>query len=177
LAFNKTKKKAKSGSSQHKFLKDSGMSFKEVFEFAFSGWTIPLMQNMANAMGKSKFIHLLKEATEKSAAKLLKQYAESLPNNDFSAFKKYLKNEDHFWGNVQTKNVVEETDRVIAVKFTECLWAETFRSAGAPDIGYAMMCHPDFAGYNAFNPLIKLTRTKTLMEGHDCCNHRCEWTE
>lgn len=55
---------------------------------------------------------------------------------------------------------------------TECLWAATFRAAGAEDIGYATICHPDFATTTAFNPRMRMIRTKTLMQGHDCCNHR-----
>lgn len=43
-----------------------------------------------------------------------------------------------------------------------------------PSIGYSAHCFSDFAGASAFNPKLKLVRTKTLMRGHDCCNHR--WT-
>ena len=61
---------------------------------------------------------------------------------------------------------------VVEVRVTRCLWAQTFREAGAADIGYAMVCHPDFLAGPAFNPKIRMTRTKTLMLGDDLCNHR-----
>jgi hypothetical protein len=70
--------------------------------------------------------------------------------------------------------MVEDTERAAEMKVTECLWAKTFRDAGAGDIGYALMCHGDFATAPAFNAKMKMTRTKTLMQGHDCCNPR--WT-
>lgn len=160
---------------QHKFLDDSQMSFKEVYAFAFQGAFIPTLQNLAEAYGGETFIEQLKDASSKSAAQYMKSQAQNMPSNDFASFKTFFKEEDYFWSHVLTKKVVEETETAIEVKITECLWAETFRSAGAADIGYAVICHPDFAMYNAFNPHIHLVRTKTLMEGDDCCNHRLEW--
>ena len=62
--------------------------------------------------------------------------------------------------------------RRVEVRVTRCLWAETFRGADAADIGYAFVCHPDFASTTAFNPKMRMIRTKTLMQGHEYCNHR-----
>ena len=67
---------------------------------------------------------------------------------------------------------MEDTKTAFEVKVTECIWAKTFHDLKAPDIGYAMVCHADFAIATAFNPKMKLIRSKTLMQGHDCCNHR-----
>ena len=68
--------------------------------------------------------------------------------------------------------VVEDTDAAFEIKVTECLWAQTFRKADAADLGAACICHPDYAAIEAFNPDYEMVRDKTLMEGHDCCNHR-----
>jgi hypothetical protein len=35
-----------------------------------------------------------------------------------------------------------------------------------------MVCSPDFAIAAGFNPKLRLTRTKTLMQGHDSCHFR-----
>jgi hypothetical protein len=179
FALAESEGKQKTASSEHKFLVDSDMSFKEVYEFAFMGWYIPHMLNLANAIGKEEFIQLLKDAASKSAVHWWKKQAMSLPNNDFVTFKVFFKKlgEERFWRHVQTREIVEETDRAIEAKFTECLWAETFRSSGASEIGYAAACYPDFAGFNAFNSKIELRLTKTLMQGYDCCNHRFIWGE
>ena len=42
---------------------------------------------------------------------------------------------------------------------------------GLGPVGYASICHPDFAMTEGYNPKMKLLRTKTLMQGDDCCNH------
>lgn len=68
--------------------------------------------------------------------------------------------------------IVEDSPQAFAFRISQCLWAKTFREEDAADIGYAAICHPDFAVARAFNPKLKLIRTKTLMRGHDCCNHR-----
>ncbi len=61
------------------------------------------------------------------------------------------------------------------MRVSECLTATVFREADAAHIGYAAVCHADFALPEGFNPKIRLVRTKTLMKGHDCCNHRYVW--
>jgi len=42
----------------------------------------------------------------------------------------------------------------------------------AGEIGYATVCYADYAYTKAISPSIKLIRTKTLMQGDDCWNHR-----
>ncbi|MFC2141939.1 L-2-amino-thiazoline-4-carboxylic acid hydrolase [Acidobacteriota bacterium] len=179
FALAKLEGEQKTVSSEHKFLVNSDMSFKEVCEFAFIGWYIPHMLNLANAIGKKEFIQLLKEAASKSAAHWWGKQVKSLSSNDFATFKAYFKRlgEERLWRHVQTREIVEETEMSIEARFTECLFAETFRSAGTSDIGYAAFCYPDFAGFNAFNSKIQLRLTKTLMQGHDCCNHHFTWGE
>ena len=49
------------------------------------------------------------------------------------------------------------------------------REEDALDLGYACVCHADFGLPVGINPKLKLIRTKTLMQGHDCCNHRYVW--
>jgi hypothetical protein len=52
------------------------------------------------------------------------------------------------------------------------LWAKAFRDENAGDLGYAMVCYPDYAVAKGLNPKLKLIRTKTLMQGDDSCSLR-----
>jgi len=61
------------------------------------------------------------------------------------------------------------------IRVTECLWAKTFRDAKAGDIGYATICYQDYAMSQGFSSKLKMIRSKTLMQGHDYCNHRWVW--
>jgi hypothetical protein len=72
--------------------------------------------------------------------------------------------------------IVEDTEKAFELKITECIWADTFLKAKAGHIGYAWVCWGDYAWAEGFNPKIKMVRDKTLMQGHDRCNHRYIWT-
>ncbi len=70
---------------------------------------------------------------------------------------------------------VEDTPERLQVRVTRCRWQEEAKKEGVdPELGYAMLCAFD-PGYCAgLNPKIKFTRTKTLMQGDDHCNHTYE---
>ena len=74
-----------------------------------------------------------------------------------------------FGNAVLTIEILEKLPDQGSVKIAECLFAKTFRENDAGDIGYAAICHADFAVTAEFNPKIKLTRNKCLMSGDDCC--------
>ena len=156
---------------KHKFLEDSGMSFQQVFDFAFKEFYIPLMQSFANEIGKDEFIETLKKARSELSKQEGQNLAKSLGKNDMASLAAFLK-DNVLSNNAFTDEIVEETDQAFAANTTECLYAKTFREADAADIGYAAFCHGDYAWTSAFNPEMKMIRTKTLMQGHDCCNHR-----
>jgi hypothetical protein len=65
---------------------------------------------------------------------------------------------------------LEDTEKRQAYRFTRCMWAEIFNELGAPEIGY-WLCEGDAPISSAFNPAIGFERSKTLMEGDDCCDH------
>jgi len=38
-------------------------------------------------------------------------------------------------------------------------------------------CKPDFAAIKALHPSLRLERTKTLMQGDDCCDFKFIWED
>lgn len=70
------------------------------------------------------------------------------------------------------KNASTSISKAVELKVSECLWAKTFRGAEAGDLGNALVCDSDYAAAEGFNPKMRMIRSKTLMQGHDCCNHR-----
>jgi len=59
----------------------------------------------------------------------------------------------------------------IRIRCTRCPLAKIARKHGLEHIGFHKYCMSDFGIVKGFNPRIKFTRTKTLMQGADCCDH------
>ena len=68
--------------------------------------------------------------------------------------------------------IVEQSPEAFEYRVTKCLWAKVFCDMDAGDIGYSMVCYPDYAVARRLNPKLRLIRTKTLMQSDDCCNLR-----
>jgi hypothetical protein len=127
------------------------------------------MERFAGEIGRDKLIEMLKRLNSEAVAKRQKESIKDLPDTDFDAFLARSKaGMNRFVKHVLTWEDGEKTEKSVRTKFTECLWAATFREVNASDIGYAAICYPDFAAASAFNPKIK-------MEGHDCCDFQYVW--
>ncbi len=159
-------------SQPHKFKDPSNMSFEQVFEFAFAKNILGIFKALSAKIGPDKFIPMLQEASSTVTTYQAQAISRHLPKNDLATFVSLFRSDDPFWKHVITLQTMEDTEKAVEFKITECLWAKTFRKANAADIGYAAICFSDFAGASAFNPKMKLVRTKTLMQGDDCCNNR-----
>jgi len=168
----------------HKFLEDSGLTMREAFRFAFQWSYIPMMQELARRIGRDKLVEMLKEATGIYWSRYTKSFTERLQKKDLDAFltmdtlEPTIDNAEHrkrFGSLAYTAQRIEHTSKAYELKVTECLWAQTFREANAGDIGFAGICYGDEAMAAAFDPRLKLTRTKTLMKGDDCCHFRWVW--
>ena len=156
---------------QHKFQSDSGMSIQGAYNFAFKEWYIPAMKNLMKQIGKEKFLKMLKTSSEMS----------HVPDEDadinydertLSVWSTNIITGCENWSDRLTFEVLNDSQNVFEIKFTECLWAKTFREADASEIGYAGVCYQDYPMTKAFNPNIKLIRETTLMQGHDCCHFK-----
>ena len=136
----------------------SEMSYESIFNFAFRDHLIPILKELSSRYPKEEFLEMMKEAASKAFTR-----------ND--VMDKSNKNLNQvFWKHVIEREVVEDSDSAFELKITKCLWEKVYREADSADLGYAIVCHTDFATAEASDQ--KLIRTKTLMQGDDCCNHR-----
>jgi hypothetical protein len=160
----------------HKFLHDSKMTFQEVYNFAFQ-YQAQMYRALAEEFGEDRFMGVLRRLASEDGLREGQEDGRRAPCNDFAAYVAEMRDRSYFSQHVLTFDIVEDTPAAFGIKVTECLWAKTFRELGAADIGYALICHPDYADCRGFNPRITMQRTKTLMQGHDCCDHRWVWEE
>jgi hypothetical protein len=153
---------------KHKFLRDAGMSYHDIFQMAVVRLYLPTVKAVAADIGMDNLQRILMEDRKKRIADQVKD----LPIRDLRAFSQFFKNPNPFAANSLTMEIVQDSDKVFEMRFSECLWAKTFKEADAADIGFKLICTGDYVTAEAFNPKIKLIRDKTLMQGHDCCNHK-----
>jgi len=161
----------------HKFNEDSQSSYEDRFIFAYAWTLLPHLKAVGDEIGRKRLIKILQSAAEKQSRQSGRKTAEEATRPDFSSFTDWARKPSRFWQHALTFTTVEDTPSAFEINVTECLWAKTFREAGGVDIGYAVICHPDFASAEGYSTKLRLVRTKTLMQGHDCCNHRWLWKE
>ena len=75
-------------------------------------------------------------------------------------------------GDAYEMEVITLTETEYAYNITRCRYAEMYKAIGMADLGVILSCGRDFELIAGFNPRMKLTRTKTIMEGCDCCDFR-----
>jgi hypothetical protein len=158
--------------AKHKFQEPCGMSYEQLFQFSYGQAAIPLMKALAAETGREKLVEMLKRASSAAAVEEVREGLKKNPKNDLATYTAEVRNPGPLFKHALTYTVVEDTPTAVEMRISECLWAKTFREADAADIGYALLCHSDFASAPAFNPKMEMIRTKTLMQGNDCCNHR-----
>lgn len=168
FALFRSGQEASTSPEKHKFLRDTGMSYDELFKFTVGRILIPTI----GAVGAKVGIDVVQEAIFEGFKKRLAARAKNMPKRGLADFTQNFKSQDPYNVNTWTKKILQDTDNVFEMRVSECLWAKTFREADAADLGFKIVCSLDYVTAETFNPKIKLIRDKTLMQGHDCCNHK-----
>lgn len=66
---------------------------------------------------------------------------------------------------------IERSEKGVQMECTVCPLANLYKALGGTDWGYHLYCSADEYLVKGFNPKIGFKRLKTLMEGHNCCDH------
>ena len=152
---------------KHKFEREWGHTYEQAFRWKFE-YIIALMKQFSEYLGKDRLLEMLRNAGDE----ISRRNAKNDPNFSFD---EWMKGGQAYFQNMMTREIIERTDKVCEIRVSECLWHKIFKEYDATDIGYAYVCYNDFAAAREAHPKVKLERTKTLMQGHDCCNHRWIW--
>jgi len=118
-------------------------------------------------LGQDRAMEMIARAFEKLQVKAGKELAETLGDNSVAALGEKCRKQAADNPNYE---VLEVTDRHVALKITRCRSWEALKHLGAPEVCRAY-CDSDHTFIEAFNPKMKMIRTKTLAGGDGCCNH------
>ena len=155
------------------FLENPGMSAEEIYSF-FYGMFIPVLQSLGRDMGQERFIRTMTKAAEENTAQMIASMAKDLPQRDMKSFSSFLRNvlDSPLYKQAFPAEIVQNTDKVLELRYGACLPAKLLRAMNAADIGYALECSGMAAATRAFNPRITTSNPKNLMKGDSYCVER-----
>ena len=132
---------------------------------------IEFIKTLQSEMEEEELMRLLKIHSASVGRQVGERQAKNSPDTSFQTFVATFR--PPAFERSLTHEIVEDTDKVFELRVTECVWAKVYREAGlGGKIGHAAVCHMDYYWPPAFNKDFKMERSKTLMQGDDCCNHR-----
>ena len=130
----------------------------------------PVIEALGNEFGREKVIAVLRDTIVKIAEAQGATLSRLMEGNTLKHFLESLQ----FWtkDDALEIEIIEQTDEAFSFDVTRCRYAELYEKLGILELGTSLSCARDFALINGFNPNITLRRTKTLMQGADCCDFR-----
>ena len=161
--------------------------YKKTFEISYERYLhdrvaqlVGLMKKFMHKYGREEVLELVKEYMDEENTRIIKTNFSGMKIENFGQFKQIFKQmlSMEFYQNTSTYTIVEDSEEKLEYCFTECLWVDVMKQLGFDgENGFQCFCHVDYSMARAFHPNVKLTRSKTLMQGHECCNHSYSWEE
>jgi hypothetical protein len=132
---------------------------------------ISFIKTLQKELDEEELIRLLKLNSAQIGREVGARQAKNAADTSFQTFVSTFRPPNY--QDVLTLEIVEDTAKAFELRVTECVWASVYLDAGlGGEIGHAAVCNMDYYWPAAFNPAFKMVRDKTLMQGHDHCNHR-----
>jgi L-2-amino-thiazoline-4-carboxylic acid hydrolase-like protein len=156
--------------TRHSWAEKADVTWEEMFRFAYQKDLIPVLRELGAQLGREEFVGMLQRAADGVVRK--KTAGRPPAVRDLVSFASNIKNMPPLMQHALEAEIVEQSPEAFEYRVKKCLWAKVFRDGDVADIGYAMVCYPDFAVARGLNPKLRLIRTKTLMQGDDGCSLR-----
>jgi hypothetical protein len=128
---------------------------------------VTFAQAMIEELGEPRALTILAKAFEKLQMKVGRDLATQLGDNSLQALAEHTRRKA---AGSSTREIVEITDRHIATRISQCPAPAAFAALGAPDL-CRLYCDSDYAYIKAFNPNMRMVRTRTIAAGDPYCNH------
>ncbi len=168
-------------SDEHKFDQDiQNISYRQYLRDAYAG-RISLIRELEGILGQKRTHEIVERFYTQNTIDSVKNLVDNLESpiqsmEDFKNLVMKLK-DSPFSQQTQTDEFHESAAGTFQFCTKECLYAEVFRSLNAADLGLIILCNGDVTSAEAFHPKLRLERTKTLMQGDDCCDFKYVWDD
>ena len=140
---------------------------------------LEIERELEKTMGKEKALELIGRVAERLVREQVAEMKEEMPIKSFEDFLKLFQgaSEEGMYDKVNVDEYIRVGDNIRESKTVQCLYADVWNKWGAPEVGYQWHCKGDFAFFEALHPNLRLERTKTCMQGDDCCDFKMIWEE
>ena len=119
-------------------------------------------------VGREKTLQILEPIIQNLAREAGANLAKVVGGNSIEHFVKAMT----YWTleDALRLDILEQTQKKFIFHVTCCRYADMYKDLGVPELGVLLSCNRDKALIEGFNPKIKFTRTKTIMEGQPYCD-------
>ena len=130
----------------------------------------PVIAEVAEKLGKEQALEIVRKINQREAFQRGQKLAEDKGENGIEV----LIEDVATWGEggKWEMEVLEQTSRTYFFNVLRCPYYEKYRDLGVEEIGVELSCCRDEPFARGLNPLLRLVRTKTIMEGADCCDFK-----
>ncbi len=130
-----------------------------------------LIKGYADEIGEEKAHAIARMVITEDAIDSGRNLAQKFSGNSLKELRRVI---EEVWAKDNTMEISNLLEDKNSLNFdvTHCGYAEMYKRLGISELGELLSCSRDFVFMEGFNPDIKLTRTKTIMEGADICDFR-----
>lgn len=130
-----------------------------------------LIKGFTSKIGYDNAIKIVKQVIKEDAILSGKTLADKYGGNTIKELLKIVK---EVWASDDAMkiNIIKENEDELCFNVISCKYTQMYEKLGIKELGCILSCSRDFSFMEGFNPEIELIRTKTIMEGYECCDFR-----
>ena len=130
-----------------------------------------LIREFAGVVGEAKALAAAERAIRADAAIAGRALAEGCGGNGLGELAHVVREVWAAQGALELR-MLQENAHALDFDVTRCRYVEMYRRLGLEKFGGCLSCSRDAAFAEGFNPRIRLTRTRTIMQGDAVCDFR-----
>jgi predicted ArsR family transcriptional regulator len=128
----------------------------------------PFLRAFAEEFGEEKTHEIAARVIGELASQAGADMAEMVEENSLEQFMEHIL--PIFQCGMQEIEVKEASNDRVRMDVVKCPYVDMYRRIGLADMGVLLSCYRDPYLFTGYNPDFRFTRTKTIMEGGDCCD-------
>jgi predicted ArsR family transcriptional regulator len=128
---------------------------------------VAFAREFVDELGEERAFPIIQRAFEKLQQRNGRNLAQQLGSNSFDALAEHNR---QMARDLDGFEVLDITDREIKTRITRCVAYEAFEALGMPEL-CRLYCESDHPYIRAYNPNMKLIRTKEIANGDAYCDH------